>query len=163
MWSSFVRFVLCTLESPEVFLFFINVYWCIVALQYCIRCRYIQLSYTVNQLYVYIDPSFQTSFHLGNHRALSRVPCSIQQVLISFLFYTQQCVCVNPLSQFIPPLPFPASVPWYPYILSLCLQLHFCCLANFGSHAHCSYSQDATMSKHTGLLPESFKGMQCIT
>ena len=58
MWSSFVRFVLCTLESPEVFLFFINVYWCIVALQYCIRCRYIQLSYTVNQLYVYIDPSF---------------------------------------------------------------------------------------------------------
>ena len=58
VWSNFVHFVLCTLASPEVFLYFISVYWCIVALQYCISCRYIQLSSIVNQLYVYIYPCF---------------------------------------------------------------------------------------------------------
>ena len=38
---------------------------------------------------VYISPLFLISSHLDNHRALSRVPCVIQQVLISCLFYTR--------------------------------------------------------------------------
>ena len=47
-------------------------------------------------------PSFGFPFHLGHHRALRRVPCAIQQVLISYLFYMQWCVYVHPNSQFIP-------------------------------------------------------------
>ena len=31
-----------------------------------------------------------------HHRALSRVPSAIQKVLISYLFYKQQCIYVNP-------------------------------------------------------------------
>ena len=66
----------------------------------------------VNQLYIYTYPLFfGFPCHLGHHRALSRVPCAIQQVLISYLFYTQQCVYTSiPISQFIPPLPSPAPV-----------------------------------------------------
>ena len=48
----------------------------------------------VNQLSIYIYPFFfGFPSHLGHHRALSRVPCAIQQVLIS---YTQSCIPVNP-------------------------------------------------------------------
>ena len=51
----------------------------------------------VNQLHTCIYPLFfRFPSHLGHHGALSRVPCSIQQVLISYLFYTQQCMYVNP-------------------------------------------------------------------
>ena len=59
----------------------------------------------VNQLYIYVYPLFFRFFsHVGNYRALSRVPCAIQQVLISCLFYIQQCVYVTP-SLPIHPLP----------------------------------------------------------
>ena len=34
--------------------------------------------------------------HIGHYRVLSRVPRAIQQVLISYLFYIQQCEYVNP-------------------------------------------------------------------
>ena len=42
-------------------------------------------------MYIHIYPiSFRFPSHLGHHRALSRVPCAIQLVLISYLliFYT---------------------------------------------------------------------------
>ena len=38
---------------------------------------------------------FGIFFHLGHYRALSRVPCAVQQVLISNLVYTQQCIYVR--------------------------------------------------------------------
>ena len=42
-----------------------------------------------DQLYRYIYPLFlEFPSYLGHHRALSRVPCAIQLVLISYLFYT---------------------------------------------------------------------------
>ena len=45
---------------------------------------------------MYIDPPFFRVFsHIGHYRALSRVPCAIQQVFISYLFYIQSCVYVN--------------------------------------------------------------------
>ena len=53
----------------------------------------------VNQLYVYIYPLFFAfPYHLGHNRALRRVLCAIQEVLISYLFYTwnQECIYVNP-------------------------------------------------------------------
>ena len=46
---------------------------------------------------IYIYPLFFRFFsHIGDYRVLSRVPCAIQQVLISYLFYIQQYVYVNP-------------------------------------------------------------------
>ena len=42
----------------------------------------------VNQLFVYIYPLFfGFPSHLGHYRAFSRVPCAIQLVFISYLFY----------------------------------------------------------------------------
>ena len=53
----------------------------------------------MNQLYVYIYPLFfGFPSHLGHHRALSGVPCAIQQVLISYLFSFHHFV----MSLFIP-------------------------------------------------------------
>ena len=53
----------------------------------------------MNQLCMYINPLyFGFPSHLDHHRALSRVSSAIQQVLISYLFYTycQWCIYVNP-------------------------------------------------------------------
>ena len=90
----------------------------------------------VNQLYVYIHPFFfGFPFHLGHHRALSRVPCAIQQVLVAYLFYTQhqQCIHVSPnlsnLSISLPISPFAHLVPIHLSSTSvslflLCKQVH---------------------------------------
>ena len=72
---------------------FLNFYWSIVDLQCCVSFRG---TAKVNQLYIYIYPLFfRFSSQVGHYRVLSRVPCAIQQVLISYIFYIQQCVCVN--------------------------------------------------------------------
>ena len=64
----------------------INFYWSVVALQCCVKFR---LYSKMNQLYIYICPlPFGLPSHFGHHRALSRVPCVIQYVLTSYLFYT---------------------------------------------------------------------------
>ena len=85
-------------------------------------CQFLLYS-KVNQLYVYIYPLFfGFPSHLGHHRALSRAPCALQQVLISYLFYTQQCIYVNP-SLPVHPTPPP---PWCPYVCFLCLRIYFC-------------------------------------
>ena len=43
-----------------------------------------------------IYPLFFRFFcHIDHYRVLSRVPCAIQWVLISYLFYIQQCVYVS--------------------------------------------------------------------
>ena len=64
-----------------------------------------QLSYNVvlvlgvqqSESVIHISTLFFRFFsHIDHYRVLSRVPCAIQQVLISYLFYIQQCVYVNP-------------------------------------------------------------------
>ena len=51
----------------------------------------------VIRLYIYIYLFFFKFFsHLGYYRILSRVPCTIQQVPVGYLFYIQQCVHVDP-------------------------------------------------------------------
>ena len=51
----------------------------------------------MNQSYIYIYPLFfQFSSCLDHHRTFSSVPYSIQQILVSYLFYTQQCIYVCP-------------------------------------------------------------------
>ena len=50
----------------------------------------------VNQLYVYRYPLFKRFFsHIGHYKVLSRVPCSMQQAVISYLFCVQQGVYVS--------------------------------------------------------------------
>ena len=72
-------------------------------------CQFLPHS-KVNQLYIYIYLLFfGFPSHLGHQRALSRVPCALQQVLISYLFYTQQCIHVNPNLP-IHPTPLPPMV-----------------------------------------------------
>ena len=67
-------------------------------------CQF-QVYSIVNQLYIYIYPlCFRFFSHIGHYRVLSRVPCAIQQVLISYLFYIQQCVCVNLKCKLVQPL-----------------------------------------------------------
>ena len=52
-------------------------------------CWFLRYS-TVNQLYVYICLFFfGFPSHLDHHRTLIRVPCVIQQALISHLFYSR--------------------------------------------------------------------------
>ena len=41
-----------------------------------------RIKVTVHQVFLFS--------HLGHHRAMSRAPCALQQVLISYLFHTQQ-------------------------------------------------------------------------
>jgi len=66
-----------------VFFFFLNFYWSIVALQYCVkfllyRNTYLLYRYKVNQLYIYLHSLLlRLPSHLGHHRALSRVRCVI--------------------------------------------------------------------------------------
>ena len=60
-------------------------------------------------LYIYIYPLLFGFFpHTGHCRVLSRVPCAIQQILTSYLFYISMyfmCVYMStPISLFIPPL-----------------------------------------------------------
>ena len=63
--------------------------FCLFVLKYSrftVLCLFL-LYGEVTQVYVYINPLFYGfPSHLGHHRALSRVPCAIQWVLIS-LFY----------------------------------------------------------------------------
>ena len=56
----------------------------------------------------YIHSLFFRFFsHISYYRVLSRVPCTIQQVLISYQFYTWQCVYMSiPISQFISSPPY---------------------------------------------------------
>ena len=55
----------------------------------------------------------------------------IQQVLIiNYLFYTYQCIHVNPNLLVHPTTPPPAFSPWCPYMCPLHLCLYFC-LANW--------------------------------
>ena len=76
----------CGLLFPfvRVCVYFINFYWSIVALQRCVSA----VQQSESAIRINISPLFWTS-HLGHHRAPSRVPCGIQQVLISYLFYTR--------------------------------------------------------------------------
>ena len=64
----------------------------------CFTMLYQLLLYIrVIQLYIYMYLLFlRSSSYLSHHRALSRVPCAIRQVLISCLFYMQQCIYVSP-------------------------------------------------------------------
>ena len=97
----FYCFLFCLLQLFYCFLLKILLeYSCFTML-----CQFL-LGSKVNQLHIYIySLFFRFPSHLGRHRTMSRVPCAKQQVLIIYLFYTQQCMYVNPdLPSHPPPL-----------------------------------------------------------
>ena len=59
----------------------------------------------VTQLYIHIQPLYFRFFsHIGHYTLLSSVSCVIQQVLVTHVFYIQQCVYVSPnVSVLYPP------------------------------------------------------------
>ena len=82
------------LESVKWFLYMFLKKFLLEYSLFTMLCQF-QVYSQVNQLYIY--PLFFSFFsHIGHQRVLSRVPCAIQQVLISYQFYIQQCVYVNP-------------------------------------------------------------------
>ena len=81
--------------------------------------------YTHTHAYVCAYPSLWDSLPIQVTRVFSRVACAWQQVLISYLFYIQQCVYVNPsLPIYHPPITvslFSTSLTQFP----LCKQVLF--------------------------------------
>ena len=80
----------------------------------------------MNQPYTYRYPlPFGPPSHLGYHSALGELPL-LHSMFPSVVHFTRSINNVHvstPVSQFLPPHPFP---PWHPYICSLRLCLYFC-------------------------------------
>ena len=92
--------------------------WSIVDLYYfSFRCIEHE-SVTHTHTHTSISTPFWILFHIGHQGVLSRVSCAIQQVLISYSFFIQQCVYVDPN------LPIYPSSPLVPghhkFIFSIC-------------------------------------------
>ena len=88
-------------------------------------CCWFLLYSKVNQLYLCIYPIFfGCPSHSDHHKALSRVPCAIQYVLLSFLFYTYSIVYIcqsqSPNSSYPP---FPLGI--HTFVLYVCLYFYF--------------------------------------
>ena len=95
------------------------------------RASFHYITKCINYKHTYISSFSQFPSHLCHHRALSRVSCTIQQVLIRSLFYTQYqcvyilisvCIYINPnFPIHLTPL-FPLGVHIF---FSFCLCLYF--------------------------------------
>ena len=70
-------------------------------------CQF-QMYSKVNELYIYVYLlSFRFFPCLSHYRVSSRILCAIKQVLISYPFYIQNCVYVNPTLPIYSSLLFP--------------------------------------------------------
>ena len=82
-------------------------------------------------IYVY-SLCFGFPSHLSHHRASRRVLCSIQYVLISYLFYMYYQYMLVPVFQFIPHTPFSL---WHPKCLfSVSVSLFLLCRSDHLYH-----------------------------
>ena len=106
-------------------------------------CQFLLYS-RMNQLYIHIYPLFFRFFsHIGHYRVLSRVPCAIEQLLISYLLYIQQCVYDNPNLPIYPSPPLSPLVT----IISSCPALVL-----FQCHKEGKEKSDNSSSKQSVLL-----------
>ena len=72
--------------SPKSFFFFLLIFIGVQLIYNVVLVSGVQQK--VTQLYIYMYPLFFRFFsHIGHYRILGRVPCAVQQVLISYLFY----------------------------------------------------------------------------
>ena len=101
-----------------LFLKFLVVYSCFTML-----CHFL-LHSKANLLYVCIHPFlFGFLSHLGHHRALTRVPCAVQQLPISYILYTWECKYVTPsVPVHLTPTPFSH---WCPCLFSPSVRLPY--------------------------------------
>ena len=72
-------------------IYFKMLYWSIVAL----RCYASGAQQSDLVIHVHVSTPFRLLSHIDYCRVLGRVPCTMQYVLISYLFHIQWCVCVN--------------------------------------------------------------------
>ena len=73
-------------------------------------------------IHIHISPLFWISFPFRSPQSIEQSSLCYKQVLISYLFYTQQCICQSQS----PNHPTPPYPPWCPYICSLHLCLYVC-------------------------------------
>ena len=107
------------IEASYFFFLFISVFIC------CYIMLLVSTVQKMNQPYIsiYFPSCFEFLSHSGHHSALSRVSCAIQQILISYLFYTQYR-CVNPN---LPIRPNPCSLLLSIYLFSTSVFLFMLC------------------------------------
>ena len=74
--------------ATVLFLFF-HLDWSIVDLQCCPHFKCIAKGICYD---AHVSTLYRFFSHISHYRALSRISCAIQQVLISYLFYIQYCV-----------------------------------------------------------------------
>ena len=99
-------------------------------------CQF-QVYSKVSQLYIYIYPLFCRFYsHVVHYRVLNRVPCTIQQVLISYLFYIQQCVYVNPNLPIYPSPTF--HLGNHKFVFYSCDSISILCFVAFEGIRKCS-------------------------
>ena len=109
-------------------------YWSIVALQCCVSFL---LCSKVNQSYVYIYTLFlRFPSHLGQHRALSRVPCVLYSRFSLVIYFIHSSVYMSvPISQFIPPsytILGKDSISLFLFYFIFCIVINFfACWNNF--------------------------------
>ena len=113
--------ILCRVLSPLshnrnsqllllLFQFRIFIYLFSVEVQSIYKC---QVSFRVCSSYSVVciyRPTFRFFSLLGHYKTLTIVPCAVQQVLVSYLFHVQPCVCVNPKLLIGPPPPLSSLV-----------------------------------------------------
>ena len=66
-------------------------YWSTVAL----RCYALGAQQSDSVIHVHVFTPFRFFSHIDYCRVLGGFPCTMQDVLISYLFHIQWCVCVN--------------------------------------------------------------------
>ena len=79
--------------------------------------------------HTYYIPSFGLPSYSGLHSALSRVPCAIQNVLISYLFYIVPIVYLWQSKAPVPPTP-PPTLPLGIHIFVVYVSCLYFCFAN---------------------------------
>ena len=61
---------------------------------FTILCEF-EVNNKVSQLYKYVHPlPFRFFSHISHYRGLGRIPCAIQQLLVSYLFYMCAVLCL---------------------------------------------------------------------
>ena len=110
-------------------IYFFN--WRIIALQCCVgfchTTRWISHRYTYIPSLLSLSPTPPTPPHstpLGCHRAPGWVACFIQQLPVSYLFYTLQCLCFSAALSIPPTLSFWAEFSWV--VLPACVCVCVC-------------------------------------